>query len=65
LGTLCVATLAVGTVGMLQGRQLWFSTGYGGNEFSSETSSALVLALYVPLSTGVLLRSKARELPDG
>lgn len=47
----CVATLAVGTVGMQQELPRWFSTGYDGNEFSSETSSALVLALYVPLSS--------------
>jgi hypothetical protein len=49
-GTRCVAILVAGTVGSLKGPLPWFSTGCDGNGSSSATSSALVLALYVPLS---------------
>ena len=45
-----VAILVVGIVGMLQVRPQLFSTDYDENGSSSETSSALVLALDFPYS---------------
>jgi hypothetical protein len=51
LGKLYVATLVVGTVRNLQLLQVLFSMSYDDGECVSETSFALVLALWAPLFT--------------